>query len=64
MQTDFIVGGGGTIYTLLPLTEAAQNWVTDHLPEDAQTLWRNICIEHRYIGDIVQGIINDGLTVE
>ena len=64
METDFSVGGGGTIYTLLPLTQAAKDWVAEHLPDDCPALGSNLCIEHRFIGDIVQGIIADGLTVE
>lgn len=61
---DFSVSGGGTLYMLYPLSKAAKQWADDNLPSDRQTLGTGIAVEHRYIGDIVQGIRNDGLTVE
>ena len=60
---DFLVTGGGTVYLLHPLTDAAREWVAEHLPEDAQRLGNGIAVEHRYIGDIVCGARNDGLSV-
>jgi len=61
---DFIVSGGGSVYLLLPCSDAAQAWADEHLPEDAQHLGRAIAVEHRYISDIVAGIQADGLTVQ
>jgi hypothetical protein len=60
---DFLVTGGGTIYLLHPVTFAAEEWVAEHLPEDAQRLGNAIAVEHRYIRDIVDGARNDGLAV-
>lgn len=60
---DFLVTGGGTIYLLHPLTDAAREWVAEHLPEDAQRLGNAIAIEHRFVGNIVDGARNDGLAV-
>jgi len=60
---DFLVTGGGTIYLLHPLTDAAREWVAEHLPEDAQRLGNGIAVEHRFIGDTVRGARNDGLAV-
>lgn len=62
-RADFQVSGGGTIYLLTPISKAAREWANDHLPADAQTLGAAIAAEHRYIGDIVNGIQGDGLTV-
>lgn len=62
-RTDFTVYGGGTVYMLNPQTRAAKAWARKHLPQDALTLGPAIAVEHRYIGDIVDGIVNDGLTV-
>lgn len=65
METDFRVQNEGTIFILYADTDAAKQWVADHIPEDAQTWGRNgIVVEHRYIGDIVAGIEGDGLSVE
>lgn len=62
-QLDFAVDGGGTIYTLTPLSDAANEWIKNHIPEDAQRLGNSIAVEHRYIADIVQGAQDDGLAV-
>lgn len=64
MATDFRVSGGGSLYILSPLTEAARDWVAEHIGDDAQTFGGGIAVEHRYIGDIVDGIQCDGLTVQ
>lgn len=63
MATDFTVSNHGSIYLLTPKTEAAHAWRADHLPDDVLSLGQGLCIEHRYIGDIVLGINADGLTI-
>ena len=63
-QKDFCVQNHGSIFLLIPNTEAAKEWINAHIPEDAPTIGPNIAVEHRYIGDIVDGIVKDGLTVE
>jgi hypothetical protein len=60
---DFEVQNHGSIFLLCPLTESAIEWVDEHLPEDAFTFGRGICVEHRFISDIVRGIQGDGLVV-
>ncbi len=60
---DFRVEDHGSIFLLQPLTPAAQSWIDEHIPDDAQRLGSAIVVEHRYIADIVQGIRNDGLAV-
>jgi hypothetical protein len=61
---DFTLLDEFTIFLLTPVSEAARDWVAEFLPSDATTFGRATVVEHRYIGDIVEGIINDGLTVE
>ncbi len=60
---DFSVENHGSIILLRPLTEAAQDWVDEHIPDDAQTFGNAIAVEPRYIGPIVEVILNDGLSV-
>jgi hypothetical protein len=62
-NTDFAVQDEGSIYLLHPLTEAAEEWIAEHIPSDAQYLGKAVAVEHRYIGGIVEGIKADGLTV-
>lgn len=60
---DFTVSGGGSVYLLTPITQEANDWVDTHLGGDVQRLGNGIAVEHRYIGDVVIGIRNDGLAV-
>ena len=63
-QCDFWVQNHGSLYLLIPQTDAAEQWIEDNLPEDAPRLGKNVAVEHRYIYDIVDGIRADGLEVE
>ena len=63
---DFSIEGEGrfcTVYLLRPLTPAAFDWIGEHIPEDAQRLGNAVAIEHRYIGPIAEGILEDGLVI-
>lgn len=62
-MTDFTLNYQGTISLLRPVSEAAKEWVEDHLPSDRQYFGPSVVIEHRYVDDIINGIINDGLEV-
>ena len=59
---DFEVQNHGSIFLLCPLTDSAIEWVDEHLPEDVLTFGRGICVEHRFISDIVRGIQDSGLV--
>lgn len=60
---DFTISGGGTVYLLTPVSDAACEWVEDHLAPDRQYLGEGIAVEHRYIRDIIEGARRDGLVV-
>ena len=60
---DFVLTDHGSIAVLRPVTDEAREWVDENLPDDAQWFGRGVVIEPRYVGDIVEGILNDGLTV-
>jgi hypothetical protein len=62
-KSDFTIIGGGTVYLLRPNTKRAEQWVREHIPADAQYLGNAVAVEHRYIGDIAEGIRNDGYTI-
>jgi hypothetical protein len=61
---DFLVENHGTIFLLQPLTPAARLWIDEHLPPDHLTFGPAVCVEHRFIRDIVTGILGDGLVVK
>lgn len=62
-MSDFLFANHGSITVLTPLTEAAQDWASEHLPDDAMRWCGGIVIEPRYWPDIIWGINDDGLTV-
>lgn len=65
-RPDFEVSGGGTLYTLLPLTDEALQWIEENLPpegEDRMMFGMAVVVEHRYIEEIVRGAQADGLVV-
>jgi hypothetical protein len=53
----------GSINLVHALTAAAQDWVDEHLPEDATRFGDAVVVEPRYTRDIVEGMIDDGLAV-
>jgi hypothetical protein len=53
----------GSIDLLTPLTPEAQAWMKDNIPDDALWFGGALAVEPRYAPDIVQGMIDDGLTV-
>jgi hypothetical protein len=60
---DFLVENQGTIFLLQTLSPAANTWIEHNLPEDRLVFGGAVCVEHRYIADIVDGILEDGLAV-
>ncbi len=64
-QADFKVDNQGSIFLLHPLNDVAREWANEHIGQDNgyQPYWPSVLVEHRYIGEIVAGIQNDGLVV-
>jgi hypothetical protein len=59
---DFHCEDNGSIILLRPPTDAASEWVDQHIPDDAQWFGGAVAVEPRYISDIVAGFTGDGLT--
>ena len=64
MRADFRFTDHGSICLLTPLSAQALDWVENNLPKERQTWGGGIVIEPRYVDDIVEGFMEDGLTVE
>jgi hypothetical protein len=62
-MSDFTVQDEGTIFLLIPNTDAAQGWIEEHIPDTAQYFGAAVVVEHRYIADIVHGIQQSRLKV-
>jgi hypothetical protein len=62
---DLEVQNEGSIFLLRPLTDTGAAWIGENLAsEDVQYFGDALCVEHRFIGDIVEGAISDGLVVK
>jgi hypothetical protein len=59
---DFAVRDEGTLVLLWALTDDTEAWIEEHLPADRLTWGHATVIEHRYAGDVVDGLVEDGLT--
>lgn len=61
---DFAIRFGGTVSLFVPLTNAAAEWLAEHCPDcaDHQYLGRNLAVEARYLDDLIQFAVGDGLT--
>lgn len=61
---DFLINDHGSIVILVPQTDAAKAWVTEHITDpETQHFGGGVVIEPRYLSAIVEGAIEDGLTV-
>jgi hypothetical protein len=63
VDNDFEVENHVSIFLLRPLTKAAQVWCDEHLPQDAQKWANAYVVEHRFIGDVVEGLQADGYSI-
>ena len=62
-EPDLTVNDQGTIILLEPQTDAGRAWIEGNL--DSPLQWGNaVAVEHRFIQDIIAGVIRDGLIVE
>lgn len=60
---DFNLTDHGSIVVLRPMNDEAREWIDFNVDPDAQWFGRGVVIEHRYVNDIVEGIVSDGLTI-
>lgn len=63
-HADLSVQNEGTIFLLTPISDAGREWIAEKLcTEDALWFGGALCVEHRFIADIVTGAQEDGLCV-
>ena len=60
---DFRVSGGGTVYLVTPQNEAAAEHLRSNVGDEARWLGKGLAVEHSYIGDLVDGLRQEGFTV-
>lgn len=60
---DFTFIDHGSVAVFTPVSEEAHEWVSYHVPEDAPWFGKGFAVEARYAGDVLDGILDDGLTI-
>jgi hypothetical protein len=53
----------GSIFVVVPFTEAGKDWLDENVGGDAQVWGRGIVVEPRYVEDILVGAEDAGLRV-
>jgi hypothetical protein len=65
MQADFHLINHGSIMTFAPLTPAAQEWWDENVPTEPWQWMGGACaVEPRYAEPIVEGILEEGMTIQ
>lgn len=60
-MADITVRNEGLLFLVTPQSDAGANWMAERLPT---SVWfSSVAVEPRYIIDIIDGAINNGLTV-
>jgi len=65
-MADIEVANGGSIVLLRPVTSEGRDWVEENIGQDNgyQPYWPTVVCEARYAGDVIDGMVADGLEVE
>lgn len=61
---DITVFNAGSIIILSGATPAGRDWLAEHMPADCQRWGTGYAVEPRYVQDILDGAMADGLVVE
>jgi hypothetical protein len=62
---DFVLENHFSIFVVRPVSDAAKAWVEENVGCDSgfHPDYPMLVVEHRYVSDLVQGILGDGLSV-
>jgi len=60
---DVIVWHDGSITLVRPVSDAAEQWIAEHVPDDAPWFGPALAVEPRYVDDLIAGMRDAGLEV-
>jgi len=60
---DVEISRDGSLFLVQPHTSRAQAWIEQNVSSEALWFGGALVVEHRYILDLAQGMIDAGLTV-
>ena len=60
---DFVVSNHGSVFTVEPQGDSARAHLIEHTADDSQWFGGSLVVEHRYVGDFVNQLVEDGWVV-
>ena len=60
---DATINNCGSLFQITPHTQAAKDWLRENVQADGMWLGNSLCVEHRFISDLAQGMLDAGLKV-
>ncbi len=60
---DVYIENQGAIFLVRPVSAAALAWISEYVADDAHWFGNALAVEHRFIADLVLGMIAAGLQV-
>jgi hypothetical protein len=65
-MADVSIRDEGSVVLFTPESDAGREWVEEHIGADNgfQPYWPTVVVEHRYAGDVADGMVGDGLELE
>ena len=60
---DVRIENHGSIVLVQPLTDTAREWLTANVGEDSMYFGGALVVEPRYLGELVDGMVSDGLNL-
>jgi len=58
----FTVEDHGTIVLIRPLTDDVELWLGENVDPEAQHFGRALVVEPRYVGELVEGLVEAGFA--
>jgi len=62
-KTDIWILAQGTLALVRPLTQRASEWISEHVQDDSRWFGPALLVEHYYLADLLNRMIEDGLHV-
>ena len=63
MRPDFSVSFDGSLYAVQPLNASTLEWLREHTVGATSWLCDTLFVEHHYIENLVNGMVEDGLVL-
>ena len=64
MKPDLVTAHNPSFCTIRAVTQRGLDWIDDNLDEEASPHTAVVAIDHRYIVDIIENAVDDGLIVQ